>query len=816
MRENFSKSIQNILKIAKEQAVRFGHSYVGSEHLLLGVLNDSNCKAAKLLTTLGCDFEEMQGLIRDMVKPSTGSMTMGHLPLTRRAERILRTTYSEAKSLGFNIADDTHLLLAISKEDEGLARDVLMNFSIDYDLLYSYIETSTPPIKKEIKKKRKSDTPTLDLFSRDISKLAQNGKLDPVIGRELEIERVAQVLSRRKKNNPVLIGEPGVGKTAIVEGLALRIYEKSVPRILWGQRVLALDLAGLIAGTKYRGQFEERMKSLMRELENSLDIIIFIDEIHTLVGAGNTSGSLDAANMFKPALARGEIQLIGATTLDEYRKFIEKDGALERRFQKIIVNPPSFDDTIKILKGIQEKYEKHHSVIYSEKAIIACVELSGRYIAEKYHPDKAIDVMDEVGSRVHIHKVKVPDEILALEKKIALLKKKKEKVIQKQLFERAAKIRDAERKVQNSLDKFQKNWEEKEQENLPEVTEEEVANVVSMITGIPLQKVAESEQKRLIELESKIKNQIIGQSEPIEKLAKSILRARTGFNNPNKPIGSFLFLGPTGVGKTELTKVVANYLFGSDESLIKIDMSEYMERYNVSRLIGSPPGYVGYEEGGQLTEKVRRNPFSVVLFDEIEKAHKDVFNILLQILDEGWITDSLGHKVDFRNTIIILTSNMGTKHLQSTSFGFLSESDKKQNQEDKNIIFNEIKKFFNPEFLNRLDEIITFNRLTKEDLIKIIDLQLVDIIDNLKKKNVTISIRKPAKELLIQEGNHSEWGARPLRRVIQNRIENVIAGKYLINEFKENGKIIVSVKKGELIFTFKSKNIAMRKKLKSV
>ena len=807
MRENFSKSIQNILKFAKERAVKFGHSYVGSEHLLLGILKDSNCKAAKLLNTLGCDFEEMKQLISDMVKPSTGSMTMGHLPLTRRAERILRTTYAEAKKIGLDVADDTHLLLAISKETEGLANEVLLTFSIDYDLLYSYLETSTPELKNKTQKIKKSNTPTLDLFSRDISKLALDGKLDPVIGRELEIERVAQVLSRRKKNNPVLIGEPGVGKTAIVEGLALRIHEKSVPRILWGQRVIALDLAGLIAGTKYRGQFEERMKSMMHELENSLDIIIFIDELHTLVGAGNTSGSLDAANMFKPALARGEIQLIGATTLDEYRKFIEKDGALERRFQKIIVNPPSFRDTVKILKGIQEKYEQHHSVKYSEKAIKSCVELSGRYITEKFHPDKAIDVMDEVGSRVRINKIKVPSEILELEEKITVLKKKKENVIRKQQFEHAAKIRDSERKLQEKLDKVQKKWEETENQNLPVVSEEEVANVVSMMTGIPLHRVAESEQKKLISLEKNVNKQIIGQEEPIEKLTKSILRARTGFNNPNRPIGSFLFLGPTGVGKTELTKVIASHLFGNDESLIKIDMSEYMERYNVSRLIGAPPGYVGYEEGGQLTEKVRRNPFSVVLFDEIEKAHRDVFNILLQILDEGFITDSLGRRVDFRNTIIILTSNMGTRHLQSTSFGFLSDTAKKQNETDKELVLKEVKRFFNPEFLNRLDEIINFNKLSKEDLIKIIDIQLKDIKYNLKKKNVTISIRKKAKEILINEGNHREWGARPLRRVIQNQLENVIAEKFLTGDFSENGRIIVSTKKNHLVFRFEKNKL---------
>lgn len=803
MRENFSKNIQSILKYAKEEAVRFGHSYVGSEHLLLGILTDENCQAARLLSTLGCDFEEMRQMIRDMIKPSTGSMTMGHLPLTRRAERILRTTYSEAKKLGFDVANDTHLLLAISKESEGLASEVIMTFSIDYELLYSYIESSSKTIRKKgSQKKKKSQTPTLDLFSRDISRLAFEGKLDPVIGRNIEVERVAQILSRRKKNNPVLIGEPGVGKTAIVEGLALRIHEKSVPRILWGQRVLALDIGGLIAGTKYRGQFEERMKSLMIELENSMDVIIFIDELHTLVGAGNTSGSLDAANMFKPALARGEIQIIGATTLDEYRKYIEKDGALERRFQKIMINPPSFKDTIKILDGIKSRYETHHHIKYSDNAIKACVELSGRYITDKYHPDKAIDVMDEVGSRVHIHKIIVPDKILRIEKKIALLNKKKEKVIQKQQFEKAASIRDAERKLKTKLSEMQKDWEEHEHENIPFVSEEEVANVVSMMTGIPVNRVAQSETKKLLALEGEVKKKIFGQNEPIEKLSQSILRGRTGFSNPNKPIGSFMFLGPTGVGKTELGKVMAHYIFETEESLIKIDMSEYMERYNVSRLIGAPPGYVGYEEGGQLTEKVRRNPFSVVLFDEIEKAHRDVFNILLQILDEGRITDSLGRLVDFKNTIIIMTSNMGTKHLQSTSFGFMNNREKDQAENDKTRVFEEVKRYFNPEFLNRLDEIIIFNRLSKEDLLSIVDLNLEDLRKNLKKKNTGLSVRKSAKEILIREGNHREWGARPLRRVIQNSIENVIAEKYLTGEYTEGGKISVSTKKNELVFSY--------------
>jgi len=798
MKENFSKGVQRVLKYAKEEAVRLGHSYVGSEHLLLGIIKDSHGKAANILGSIGCDILEMKSMIEDMAKPSGGTMTLGHLPLTRRAERILRTTFTEAQNLNEDVANQVHLLLALSREDEGLSTEVLNAYTVDYELLSTFLSSSAPA-KIEKKSPKKSSTPTIDIYSRDLSKMANDGKLDPVIGRTIEIERVAQILSRRKKNNPVLIGEPGVGKTAIVEGLALRIHTKTVPHILWGQRVIVLDLAGLIAGTKYRGQFEERMRTMMLELESSTENIVFIDELHTLIGAGGASGSLDAANMFKPALARGEIQIIGATTLNEYRKYIEKDGALERRFQKVIVNPPSIDDSIQILKGIKEKYEDHHQVQYSEDSIHACVELSERYITDKFLPDKAIDVLDEVGSHVHIHNIHVPDEILNLEKNISNVRTKKESVIAQQKFEQAADMRDKERKLISKLNKAQDKWNSNDNSLRPLVTDEDVADIVSMITGIPLAKVAESETEKLLNMSDELKKKIIGQDDAIEKLTQATQRARSGLKNPNRPIGSFMFLGPTGVGKTELSKVLASYLFSNREALVKIDMSEYVERYNVSRLIGAPPGYVGYDEGGQLTEQVRRSPYSVVLFDEIEKAHRDVYNILLQILDEGRITDSLGRKVDFRNTIIIMTSNLGTNTISSTSFGF-NNTKESDNNDHFTDIMTAVKKYFIPEFLNRIDEIIVFNSLAKENLYQIIDLQLTDLRDNLSKKNNILKITKSAKEDLIRDGLHREWGARPLRRMIQNEIENAISARFLSGEFKDNGIITVKSKNKELIF----------------
>ena len=671
MNENFSKGIRVVLKNARDEAVRLNSRLVTPEHLLLGIILDKDGQANKMLRSLGCDVGEMKTMLEDLTPKSSMKNDVEQIKLSQNTEKILRNTIAESGKSNRKTSNQIDLLLILAKYNEGVIKDVVQFYSIDYEVIRSYIDMDKQnESKTTIEKQEESKTPTLDLFSRDITALAKNGNLDPIVGRELEIERVAQILSRRKKNNPVLIGEPGVGKTAIVEGLALRIINKMVPRILWGERVLALDLAGLIAGTKYRGQFEERMKNLISELEMLSNTIIFIDELHTIVGAGATTGSLDAANLFKPALARGEIQIIGATTLNEYRKFIEKDGALERRFQKIIINQPSIDDTIKILHGIKEKYEKHHNVSISNKAIEACVNLSDRYITDRYLPDKAIDVMDEAGSRLRLNNIDLPDEILEIEKKIDNLSKKKEKSINVQDFEKAANIRDKQRKLKEKLDQFKFNWFNNPNKNNPTIDEDDVADVVSMITGIPLSKVATSESQRLLNMSTELKKTIIGQNDAIGKVCNAIQRARAGLKNPKHPIGTFMFLGPTGVGKTELAKKISEYLFANEDSLIKIDMSEYMERYNVSRLIGAPPGYVGFDEGGQLTEKVRRNPYSVILFDEIEKAHSDVFNILLQVLDEGRLTDSLGRTIDFRNTIIIMTSNIGTKSISSSTLGF--------------------------------------------------------------------------------------------------------------------------------------------------
>ncbi|MCH7576079.1 MAG: ATP-dependent Clp protease ATP-binding subunit [Candidatus Marinimicrobia bacterium] len=807
MKENFSKRVQNILKNAKEEAIRLGHSYVGSEHLLLGILKEGNGRAFEILSGLVGDTHELQTEIEELVRSSGGTMTLGHLPLTRRAERILRTTFTEAKGFNEEVGDDIHLLLALVKETEGVASEVLNRFGIDYTTIkqkHSAQISAMASSKPSGRKAKKSSTPTLDHFSRDITALAADGSLDPVIGREMEIERVAQILARRKKNNPVLIGEPGVGKTAIVEGLASRILDRTVPRVLYGHRVLALDLGSLVAGTKYRGQFEERLKALMTELETAKDVIVFIDELHTLVGAGSASGSLDAANMFKPALSRGEIQVIGATTLDEYRRHIEKDGALERRFQKVVVAEPSSEDSLKILHGLKERYEIHHHVRYTDEAIVACVEMSGRYITDKFMPDKAIDVLDEAGARIHINNLVVPQELVDLENEVEEIRSRKEAVVSAQDFEEAAKLRDKERHILEQVEHYQREWENEDQDTWPEVNDNDVADTVAMMTGIPVNKVAEKEMDRLLHIEDVLKEKIIGQDEAIDKLSKAIQRARTGMKNPAHPIGSFLFLGPTGVGKTELARVLATHLFSGSNSLVRFDMSEYMERFNISKLVGAPPGYVGYEEGGELTERVRRNPFTVVLFDEIEKAHPDIFNILLQILDEGTLTDSLGRRVDFRNAVIIMTSNLGTRGMESGGYGF-GRSDEPNDQNIRTELLGEVKQLFNPEFLNRLDDTIIFNALKKEHLMAIVELQLLDLKKNLASKNVTYSITKAARERIIDEGYDKAYGARPMRRVIQSRIENEIAEKFLRREFREGGHIQISARGKNLVFTQKFK-----------
>ncbi len=809
MKENFSKRVQNILKSAKDEAVRLGHSYVGSEHLLLGVIREGSGPAYEILTSLAGDVEEMRAEIEDMVRSSGSTMTLGHLPLTRRAERILRTTFTEAKSFNEEVGDDIHLLLAITKETEGVANEVLIRFGIDYASIKQRLLAQQQPAtrsRKTGRKVKKSTTPTLDHFSRDITELASESALDPVIGREREIERVAQILARRKKNNPVLIGEPGVGKTAIAEGLAARIVTRQVPRVLFNKRLVALDLGGLVAGTKYRGQFEERLKALMHELESARNVILFIDELHTIVGAGSASGSLDAANMFKPALSRGEIQVIGATTLDEYRRHVEKDGALERRFQKVMVSPPGLEDCLSILKGLKGRYESHHHVRYAEEAIKLCVDLSNRYITDKFMPDKAIDVLDEAGARVHINNLVVPQELVDLEKEVEQIRHQKEQVVSHQDFEEAARLRDQERVLLEKIEHFQRQWEEEETQEWPEVSEDDVADTVAMMTGIPVNKVAESEMDRLLHLEDALREYVVGQDEAIHTLSRAIQRARTGLKDPRHPIGTFLFLGPTGVGKTELARVLSQHLFNHDEALIKFDMSEYMERFNVSRLVGAPPGYVGYEEGGELTERVRRNPFAVVLFDEIEKAHPDVFNILLQILDEGTLTDGLGRRIDFRNTVIIMTSNLGARGMESGGYGF-ARSDEPDDEKIRADLMAEVKRLFNPEFLNRLDETVVFNSLKKEHLYKIVDLQLRDLENNLAGKNVAFSITKAAKERIIEEGYSRTFGARPMRRVIQDRIENVIAEKFLRREFTGGGHIHVSSRGKKLLFAQKTTGV---------
>ena len=806
MKENFSKRVQHIIKYAKEEAIRLGHSYVGSEHLLLGLLRENSGLSAKIFDIYDCDIKDVQSMIEDLIKTLGNTMTLGHLPLTRRAERILRNAFNEAAALGTGIADDEHLLLAILKESEGIAREVLNSHNLDYESVLDLINNEPDNDRidlqeSKISKSTKSKTPALDHFSRDITELARQKELDPVIGREEEIQRVAQILSRRKKNNPVLIGEPGVGKTAIIEGLGQKIIDKNVPRTLHNKRILSLDLAGLVAGTKYRGQFEERMKTIMLELEKTENLILFIDELHTIVGAGGASGSLDASNMFKPALARGDIHCIGATTLDEFRKHVEKDGALERRFQKINISPPTPIESIEILKGLQSNYEKHHNVSYSEEAIKACVYFSDRYITDKFLPDKAIDVMDEAGSRAHILNIKVPQNIIDLEIEIDKIRNKKNSVVMEQKFEDAANLRDKEQKLLKKLNNIQKKWKSSEELNPTIISEDNIADVVSTMTRIPVRRVAETEGQKLLKMSEELAQKIIGQNHAIKSLTKAIQRSRAGLKSEGRPIGVYLFLGPTGVGKTETVKVLANYLFSRSDSLIKLDMSEYGERFAMSRLIGAPPGYVGYEEGGELTEKVRRNPYSVVLFDEIEKAHPDVFNLLLQLFDEGVITDSYGRKIDFQNTIIILTSNIGTKEIQNpSSFGFDDLSENIDNSKIKNKILEKVKDTFNPEFINRLDETILFNTLNKEDVVKIIDLQLTDLHNNLTKIGLSVSIPKKAKLFLAKEGFSSEYGARHLRRTIQTAIEDPLSELLLSKTFDKCSRIKIDVKSGKFEF----------------
>ncbi len=803
MKNNFSSRVQMVIQFSREEALRLGHDYIGTEHLLLGLIREGEGIAVEILRNLGCDLDEIKRSVEDSVKPSGETMTIGNIPFTKRAEKILKMAYVEAEKYKSDIIGTEHLLLALVKEKDGVAAQVLLSYDVTYDTVREELENILrgAPSSRETTSQAKSKTPALDHFGRDLTELARKGELDPIIGRDNEIQRVAQILSRRKKNNPVLIGEPGVGKTAIAEGLALRIIERKVPRILHNKRVVTLDLGAIVAGTKYRGQFEERMKAIMNELQRARDVILFIDELHTIVGAGGASGSLDASNMFKPALARGELQCIGATTLDEYRQHIEKDGALERRFQKIMVDPPNPEETLQILHGLKERYEQHHKVQFDDDAIAATVKLSERYISDRYLPDKAIDVLDETGARVHLANIVVPKEITELEEEIKIVRREKDSVIKEQEFERAAVLRDSEKRLNRKLEAAKRRWKDTEDEFLATVTEDDIAEVVAMMTGIPVQRVAKSESEKILDMEKVLSKSIIGQDDAIHILSKAIRRTRAGLKDPNRPIGSFVFLGPTGVGKTQLAKVLARYLFEDEEALIRLDMSEYMEKFSVSRLTGAPPGYVGYEEGGQLTEKVRRHPYSVVLLDEIEKAHPDVFNILLQILDDGQLTDGLGRKVDFKNTILIMTSNLGARDIKKGGgIGFGFDSDATDYEGMRSKIMEEVKRLFNPEFVNRVDEIVVFHSLKKKDMVKIVDIVIDEMLSKVQDREIGIELTKGAKEMVVEKGFDPVYGARPLRRTLQKYIEDPIAEDILRGKFADGSNISVKKKGDSLEF----------------
>jgi|694.fasta_scaffold34481_2 ATP-dependent Clp protease ATP-binding subunit ClpC len=825
MEAKFSPRVKDVISYSREEAIRLGHDYIGTEHLLLGLIREGEGKAIKTLRALDVDTIRLKKTIEDSIRgTATNNSNLVNIPLTKQAEKVLKITYLEAKIFKTDIIGTEHLLLSILRDEDNLASQILSQYSIVYDIFKSAVENNIHEqggIKNEMssdseeeyyreernkpqeparKSDPKSKTPVLDNFGRDLTKSAEEGKLDPIVGREKEIERVSQVLSRRKKNNPVLIGEPGVGKTAIAEGLALRIIQRKVSRVLFNKRVIMLDLASLVAGTKYRGQFEERMKAVMNELEKSPDVILFIDEIHTIVGAGGASGSLDASNMFKPALARGEIQCIGATTLDEYRQYIEKDGALERRFQPVMINPTTPDETVQILHNIKNKYEDHHSVTYDDAAIEACVKMSNRYITDRHLPDKAIDVLDEAGARVHIGNIHVPENILELEKAIEDIKVEKNKVVKSQKYEEAAKLRDKEKQLIEKLEVEKEAWETETKAQRFKVTDEDIAEVIAMMTGIPVKRIAQSEGQRLLNMGTELQGKVIGQDEAVKKLAKAIQRTRAGLKNPNKPIGSFIFLGPTGVGKTEMAKVLAKYLFDTEDALIRIDMSEYMEKFAVSRLVGAPPGYVGYEEGGQLTEKIRRKPYAVLLLDEIEKAHPDVFNILLQVLDEGFITDSLGRKIDFRNTIIIMTSNIGSRQLKDFGQGVGFSTPTNQSQSDshaKIVIENALKRFFSPEFLNRIDDVIVFNSLDRDAITKILDLNMEKLVKRIEELGFGFKISQSAKVFLSEKGFNPDLGARPLQRTIQKFVEDPMAEELLKSEQTEGSILEVDYIEGE-------------------
>lgn len=801
IRNNFSQRVQVVIQLSREEALRLGHDYIGTEHLLLGLIREGGGVAIEILQNLEQDLDELKKAIEDSIRSTGGTITMGNIPFTKRAERVLRVAAAEAERFKSNVIATEHLLLALLKDAEGVAAQVLQGFEITYETVREELENvlrgGTASGKES---KEKSQTPALDHFGRDLTDLAAKDELDPVIGRDQEIQRVAQILSRRKKNNPVLIGEPGVGKTAIAEGLAMRINEKKVSRVLHNKRVVTLDLGAIVAGTKYRGQFEERMKAIMTELVKSKSIILFIDELHTIVGAGGASGSLDASNMFKPALARGELQCIGATTLDEYRQFIEKDGALERRFQKVMVEPPSLEDTLAILNGLKDRYEKHHRVRYTDDAIQNAVRQSDRYITDKFLPDKAIDVMDEAGSKVHLANISVPREITMLEERLKVIRTEKDNVIQNQEFEKAAVLRDREKRLTKELQEAKNRWEDQTGEVLAEVDEEDISEVISMMTGIPVARVAQSESEKLLNMAEILREKVIGQDEVIDIMSKAIRRTRAGLKDPRRPIGSFVFLGPTGVGKTYLARVLAKYLFEDENALIRVDMSEFMEKFAVSRMTGAPPGYVGYEEGGQLTEKVRRHPYSVVLLDEIEKAHPDVFNILLQILDEGHLTDGNGRKVDFKNTILIMTSNLGTRSVQKGGLGFGQQESDVDYSTMRSAMLEETKRLFTPEFVNRIDELVVFRPLKRDHIMKIIDLTMQEMLDAVQERNIKVTLNDKAREFLTDKGYEPIYGARQVKRTIRKYIEDPIAEELLKNNFSDGSKIEVRLKKDELEF----------------
>ena len=835
MDNNFSAQVKEIISFSREEALRLGNDFIGTEHLMLGLIREGDNTAVRILKSFNVDLYELRKEIELAVKDKTGKniANINSLPLTKQAEKVIRVTVLEAKALKSATVETEHLMLSILKNKENIATQILNQFDVDYDLFrqeLGIVKSNDPRAefqdendddfdeeKKYSQSKgskqagnAKSKTPVLDNFGRDITKMAELGALDPIVGRESEIERVSQILSRRKKNNPILIGEPGVGKTAIVEGLALRIVQRKVSRVLFDKRVISLDLAALVAGTKYRGQFEERMKAIMNELEKNRDVILFIDELHTIVGAGGASGSLDASNIFKPALARGELQCIGASTLDEYRMYIEKDGALDRRFQKVIIDPPSVEDTIQILNNIKSKYEEYHNVNYDQEAIDACVKLSDRYVTDRLLPDKAIDVMDEVGARVHLKNINVPENIVDLEKKIEDVKNEKNKVVKSQKFEEAASLRDTEKRLQEDLEKAKNIWEEESKHKRYPIGEEDIAEVVSMMTGIPVKRMVQAETEKLRKMAEDMRGMVVGQDEAILKVVKAIQRNRVGLKDPKKPIGTFIFLGPTGVGKTELARALSRQMFDSEDSLIRIDMSEYMEKFTVSRLIGAPPGYVGYEEGGQLTERVRRKPYSVILLDEIEKAHPDIYNILLQVLDDGQLTDGLGRKVDFKNTLIIMTSNIGVRQLKDfgAGVGFATTS-RVENEDEANkaVIEKALKKTFSPEFLNRIDDVVIFNSLSKENIFNIIDILMKGVMKRLANLGFSLELTESAKSFLADKGYDSQFGARPLHRAIQKYLEDPLAEEILNLNVKAGDVLIADAdnENGKLSFSFKSR-----------